>query len=434
MKKAITILLSLIFFQLVYAQDDTLLVHYRQMSLAYQQRIKVAEHRLSGAESQVEAAKSDYLPQLDLNGRYRYYGVPMQLAPPTDGSSAVGEEISNFYSLRLELYQPIYTGGQLRNTKKAAQSEVEMMKNLVGLKRQQIMLNSDILYWKAVSKKEIYNLHIKYREIITQFLKVINDRVTEEVVGKNELYQAKVRYNDAQYKTIRSKKEYQVSLMTLSRLSGISLSESIPVADSLIIIQWDKESKVSRDSAYANRPEVNLFENLITKNEYNENIIGSAYNPRLGVLAGGKWGSPSPGLNIDPGFNYYIKANLSIPIVRWGKKREEVYAARQLTEVAKLQMSEAKDKIKLELERSTYRLNISQEQLNFAQGSLQNSAQNVSVMLDRYNEGLSSVLEVLDAQMYWQKTYFNYILAKYELNVAYSEYLYASGEFNKISK
>jgi outer membrane protein TolC len=50
--------------------------------------------------------------------------------------------------------------------------------------------------------------------------------------------------------------------------------------------------------------------------------------------------------------------------------------------------------------------------------------------LDRYQEGLSSVLEVLDAQLYWQKTYFNYIQAKFDLNVAFSTYLRAMGELS----
>jgi outer membrane protein TolC len=52
------------------------------------------------------------------------------------------------------------------------------------------------------------------------------------------------------------------------------------------------------------------------------------------------------------------------------------------------------------------------------------------VMLDRYYEGLSSVLEVLDAQMFWQKTYFNYIQAKHELNIAYTSYQHAMGELS----
>ncbi len=431
MKTIIITLALLLFSQFVYAQKDTLLLHYRQKALNYQQQIKIAKHRLSGSESKVDAAKSDYLPQIDFKGDYRYYGEPLQLAAPSDGSSPVGEQTNNFYKLRLELYQPLYTGGYLQSTKKAALSEVEMMKSMVGLKRQQVVLNSDRFYWKAVSKKETYRLYTKYRDIIGQFLKVINDRVEEEVVGKNELYQAKVRYNDAEYKTIRSKKEYMVSIMELNRIIGEALNSPTAISDSLIAVSWVKTDEIIADSAYVRRPEIGIYQNLILKNEFNEKIVGSTYNPQLGFIAGGNWGSPAPGLQLDPGFNYYIKANLSIPIIRWGKKKEQVYTARQKTEAVKLQMAETKDQIKLEVQSSYYQLTSSQEQLDFSKGSLENAAKNVSVMLDRYNEGLSSVLEVLDAQLYWQKTYLNYILAKYEFNVAYSEYLYATGEFNK---
>jgi len=431
MKKSILTLILIVFFQFSYAQEDTLLFHYRQKAVAYQQQIKMAKHRLSGSESKVDAAKSDYLPQIDFKGNYAYYGEPLQLAPLADGSSTFGEQTNNFYKLRLELYQPLYTGGYLQSTKKAALSEVEMMRNLVGLKRQKVILNSDILYWKAVSKKETFRLYIKYKDIIGQFLKVINDRVEEEVVGKNELYQAKVRYNDAEYKTIRGKKEYFVSVMELNRLTGEALNTPAAISDSLNVVPWAKTEETVVDSAYAHRPEIGIYQNLILKNEFAEKIVGSTYNPQLGLIAGGNWGSPAPGLRLDPGFNYYIKANISIPIIRWGKKQEQVYTARQQTESAKLQMEETKDKIKLEVQSSYYQLTASQEQLDFSKGSLENAAKNVSVMLDRYNEGLSSVLEVLDAQLYWQKTYLNYILAKYEFNVAYSEYLYATGEFTK---
>jgi outer membrane protein TolC len=80
------------------------------------------------------------------------------------------------------------------------------------------------------------------------------------------------------------------------------------------------------------------------------------------------------------------------------------------------------------VESSYYDLQQSQHQLDFADGSLNNASKNVEVMLDRYYEGLSSVLEVLDAQLFWQKSYLNYIEAKFELNMAYSSYQKAMGE------
>jgi outer membrane protein TolC len=429
MKKTILFIAMLFSSQLLFAQEDTLLYHYRQKALKYQQPIKMAERRLSGSESKVEAAASDLLPRLDFNSKYNYYVEPLQLAPPADGSRPTGEELHNFYALRLELYQPILTGGYLSNNKKAAESEVGMMKNLVNLRKQQVVLNSDLLYWKVVSKKETYRLYTTYKEIIAAFLKVIKDRVEEEVVGKNELYQAQVRLDEAEYKAIRAKKEFMVSLMDLNRLTGVPVNSPSTVSDSLVVVRWSKAGDDMVEKAFRQRPEIALIKEQIAKKKAKEKIAGSSYNPQLGVLAGGKWGSPSPGLQIDPGFNYYFKASLSIPIYRWGKKKEEVFAARQVTEVTRLRLEETKDKVKLEVQSSYYQLERSQEQLDFAASSLKNAARNVSVMLDRYNEGLSSVLEVLDAQLYWQKTYLNYILAKYELNVASSRYLYATGSF-----
>ena len=430
MKKIIPFVF-LAFFHLLVAQEDTLLYHYRQKALDYQQQIKIAEHRLSGSESKVKAANTDFLPQIDFAGYYRYYGYAWRLAPSSNDPNAVGEETNNFYKLKLELYQPLYTGGYIRNNKDAALSEVEMMKSMVEMNKQQVILNSDLLYWKAVSKKEIYDLYKKYRDNIAKFLKVITIRIEEEIVGKNELYQAKVRYNDAEYRTLRSKKEYFVSLMELNRLIGEPLNNPVQISDSLVIVPWKKTDETAIDSVYERRPEISLYQNLISKNEFNENIVGSTYNPQLGLIAGGNWGSPAPGLQLEPGFNYYIKANLSIPLIRWGKKKEQVHTAHQQTEAAKLKMDETKDRISLEVQSSYFRLTSSKEQLEFSMGALNNAAKNVSVMLDRYNEGLSSVLEVLDAQLYWQRTYLNYILAKYDFNTAYSQYLYAIGEFNK---
>jgi len=437
MKKIATIFVLLFTAQFIMGQDagskDTLVDYYRSKALDYQQKVKMAESRLSGAESSADATKSGRLPQLDFNSRYRYFGVPLQQAPPAENPNQPGDKLSNFYSLNLELYQPIFTGGYLKNARLAALSEVEMSKGLVGMSKQEIMLNSDLFYWKAVAKKEVYSVRKIYRDAVGKFMKVINDRVEEEVVGKNELYQAKVRYNDAEYGVITGEKEYMVSIMDLNRITGLPVNSPTLIADSLRAIKWQKPTINYEDTALKIRPEIKYLENQVSKYEYFEKIKVSKYNPQLGVTAGGKWGSPSPGLNIAPDFNYYLVAQLSIPIFRWGQKNEEAFAYRQMTEVARLQMQETIDNVRLEVESSFFQLERSQRQLDFSMTSLDNAKLNVELMLDRYNEGLSSVLEVLDAQFNWQKTYLNYVEAKYSLNVAYSQFLFASGLYYQLA-
>jgi len=428
--KKYTPLILLILFTMTYTfgQQDNLIYKYRQMAVEYQQQIKMAQSDLAGAESMVEAAKSDFLPKLDLYGNYSYLGVPLQLAPNSSGDPGV--ELHNMYSLDLGVFQPILTGGYLKNTKNAALSQAEVMRSYVNLNEQEVMANSDAFYWNAVTKKEINKVYMLYRDAIGGFLKVIQDRVDEEVVGMNELYQTKVRYNDAEYNVIKSSKEFKISVMKLNRLVGLPIDTEADVADSLLAINWVKTDINLTDKAIQQRPEINVLENKISLNEFNEKITASQYNPQFGVGVGGNWGAPSPGLSTDPAFNYNLQATLAIPVFYWGKKKEEVFASRQITEVTKLEMEQTRDMITLEVESSYFNLQQTQQQLDFAINALENAQNNVDVMLDRYFEGLSSVLEVLDAQLDWQKTYFNYTRAKHELNFAYTSYQRAMGELS----
>jgi len=428
MKQFISILILIFAFQSLVAQTDTLIYKYRRMAVDYQQQIKMAEADLAGAESMVDAAKSDRLPKLDFFGDYTYMGVPIQLGATEEGSPGV--KLNNFYSLDLVISQPIITGGYLKNTRNAAMSQADVMRNFVSLNQQEVMLNSDAFYWNAVTKREINNLLISYRDIIGQFLKVIQDKVEEDVVGMNELYQAKVRYNDAEYEVIRTEKEFFISIMELNRLIGLSIDSPPNVADSLTIINWSEISVDITEKAIQQRPEINLLESKISMNQFNEKITASQYNPQLGVGVGGNWGAPSPGLSSDPDFNYNLLAKLSVPIYAWGKKKEKVFASQQITKISKLEMEQTRDMISLEVESTYFDLQRSQSQLDFAIGSLDNASKNVDVMLDRYNEGLSSVLEVLDATLYWQKSFFNYIHAKHQLNMAFSAYQHAMGELS----
>ncbi len=436
MKKKFSLLLTLVFAMvtsLVFSQkEDTLIYRYRRIAVDYQQQVKMAQRSLEGAQSKLNAAKSGYGPKLDFSGNYSYYGVPLQLAPPADAPpGTMGEELHNWYSMDLTLSQPVITGGKLKNTKLAAESEVEAMQNYVRLTKQEVMLNADKAYLNTVAKKEIYKLAMAYRDIIGQFVDVINDKVEEEVVGKNELYQAKVRYNDAQYQVLRSTKEYEMSLMDFNRLMGFPIDTLPQIADSLLVLKKELSADSIVSKALTNRPEFAYLKGKMMANRYNEKITIAKYKPQLGLLAGGKWGSPSPGLNIDPDFNYYFKAQLKIPIFYWGEKKNKAFAVKQITEITKLQIDQTKDAVILDVQRSYFNLEKSQEQMEFAKGALENAKNNVMVMLDRYNEGLSSVLEVLDAQTFWQKSYFNYIQAKFDVNVAYSEYLHALGELAK---
>jgi outer membrane protein TolC len=264
-------------------------------------------------------------------------------------------------------------------------------------------------------------------ESILQFQKVIQDRVDEEVSGMNELYQAKVRSNDAQYQLIRTEKEHRVSMMVLNRLIGVPLETESQHMDSLLVISLDDAVDSQVENALINRPEMGLLKNELLTNQFDEKVTASFYNPQLNVGAGATFGAPSPGLLTEPGGNFLVNARLAIPVFYWGQKNDKVFAQQKITEQTELEIEKTKDNIKLQVISGYYEFQKSKEQVEFAFSALDNAEKNVDVMLDRYQEGLSSVLEVLDAQLSWEKSYLNYIQSKFELNMAYSTYQKAIG-------
>lgn len=429
MKRFTISIISILFsITVVYCQQDTLIFKYRRMAVDYQQSVKIAEKGVEGANSLVDASKAGFLPRFDVDGSYTFFGNPIQLGVTED--SPEGQELSNMYEIGLWVSQPVLTGGYLKNTKNLALARTGVAQSYLGLSEQNTMLEADAIYLSVVTKKEISRLTIKYRDAIGQFQQVIQDRVDEEVVGMNELYQARVRYNDAQYEVIRMEKEFNVSLMGLNRIIGVPLETASQHMDSLLIVNWNQSGESSVEKALQLRPEVSLRENEMSMKQYDEKVTASFYNPQFNIGAGGTYGAPSPGLLTEPGTNYYLTGHLAIPIFYWGQKKDKVFAKQQLTEQSKLELEKTKDMVSLQVTSGYYELQRTQDQVDFAFGSLDNASKNVEVMLDRYYEGLSSVLEVLDAQLFWQKSYLNYIESKFELNMAYSNYLKATGQLS----
>lgn len=425
MKGSIIILLVFFSVSTVFGQQDTLVFKYRRLAVGYQQAIKMAQQNLEGANALVDAARAGFMPTLDVDGSYNFFANPMQLGSTVE--SPAGQELEHMYELGLWISQPVVTGGYLKNTKNLALAQSAVAEDYLGLSQQNTMLEADAYYLTVVTKNEIRLLSEKYLESILQFQKVIQDRVDEEVSGMNELYQAKVRSNDAQYQLIRTEKEYRVSMMVLNRLIGVPLETESQHMDSLLVISLEDEVDSQVENALINRPEMGLLENELLTNQFDEKVTASFYNPQLNVGAGATYGAPSPGLLTEPGGNFLVNARLAIPVFYWGQKNDKVFAQQKITEQTELEIEKTKDNIALQVISGYYEFQKSKEQVEFAFSALDNSEKNVDVMLDRYQEGLSSVLEVLDAQLSWEKSYLNYIQSKFELNIAYSTYQKATG-------
>lgn len=422
MNKLILLFLSMGFVSLVHSQDKLSLEDCRRMALEYDQDVRSAGLNINAAEEETSSARNDLYPKLDGGGWYNYRGRPIN---PGNAPN----NIQHLYNVNAEITQPIYAGGKFRQSYELAKINEELKRAQKDLTDNEIMLDTDISYWYVVSLKEKFQLAKDYREILETLVQDVRNKMDAEIVSRSDLLQAQVRYNDADLMVLQHENALAVSVMTLNRQIGLPIEQPTDVQDSIIVQLYVIDSTNVNDRALSQRPEIMMGESSVDGSKVQIKLTASDYNPYVGVGFKGYYGAPGIDFTQSPDWNYIGSANLSIPIFYGGQRKREVNASKIYSEVAELQLEKTQELVKLDVQQSKFNLFESVKQYELAGGSLNDAEENLDIITDRYNEGLSPIIEVLDAQVYWQLAYLSYIDAKTYYQISYSEFLKALGEY-----
>jgi outer membrane protein TolC len=215
--------------------------------------------------------------------------------------------------------------------------------------------------------------------------------------------------------------------MALNRIIGIEITTDIVTDDSITVDITSIENIDYVQTALATRPEIKINENLVTASDLNIGLTRSPYLPTIGVGAFGRYGTPGVNLSNEPNFNFQAFGYLSMPLIYFGKKGKEVEASRIRSQIASLQLDKTHDLITLEVSQARYALEQSVKKVELTQNSVQQADENLDLVNDRYTEGLSPIIDVLNAQIFWESAYMDFVNAKKEFKVNYSVYQKALG-------
>lgn len=393
----------------------------RELALNYNQDVKSAKLQTRSIESTKDAFEKDYYPRLGLSANYEFIGNPVII-------ENIFATIKNRYNVNATLLQELYAGGRISSQYALNESYENIARENENLTSANLLFEMDNIYWKTVADNENERLANLYLKTINDLFKVIKNRVEAELISKNDLLITEVRLNDAKLSVLRSENRLRISKMELNRLIGYEINKSIIVDDEIDeeLYEYDFESLVER--AMNQRPELLMQLQEIEANKHSEDLTASQYLPKWSLGANALWGVPSPDLTSDPAFNYSIFSTVSVPIFLWNKSSLDVQAQTLLTESQKEQLEKLKEIVTLEVQSTKYSYDEAIKRVELTSTSLKRAEENLEIMTTRYNEGLSPILEVLDAQVFWNKAYTDYITSKRMYQISYSALLKSIGE------
>ena len=318
--------------------------------------------------------------------------------------------------------QPIYMGGAIKAANKIADIGESMADDDLDLKRQATLYGVYQAYWTTVSLEQKRNLALSYKELVEKLSQDVKKMISQGVATKADGLRVDVRVNEADMQLTQVVNGLSLSKMLLCQLCGLPLNEDIQLTDSAegkgntSALTLDN----SADSTFSDRPEIRLLERSIAISEQTTNLIRAGNLPKVSLVGGYMTTNPS----VYDGFRrrfsgvWNVGVIIQVPIWDWFDTTYKIRASKAATNIAKMELSDAREKVELQVTQSQYKMREAQKRLAMASQNIKSAEENLRCANLGFREGVMGITEVMEAQTAWQLAQSQKIDAEVEVKLS----------------
>ncbi len=329
----------------------------------------------------------------------------------------------NLFAGAVVVTQPIFMGGAIVALNKMADIGEEMAANSADSKHQQTLYQIDQAYWQVVSLRHKQKLAQGYLDLIKKLDSDVQKMIREGVATRSEGLSVSVKVNEAEMTLMKVNDGLTLSRMLLCQLCGL------PVNEQVVLIDEEKEEletvpaapQANVEQAMESRPELRILQNMVDLNKQTTNMLKAGNLPQVALMGGYAFSNP----NLYNGFQrkfggvWNIGILVRVPVWNWGDVAYKVRASKGAGAIARLELDEAREKIQLQVNQSTFQVNEANKTLQLAKASVERANENLRTANLGFQEGVISSTTVMEAQTAWLQAAFQKIDA--EINVKLSE-------------
>jgi outer membrane protein TolC len=296
-----------------------------------------------------------------------------------------------------------------------------------------VIVLCDEAYWNCVKVKALIESATQYKETLQELHRMVVNAVDEGMTHRKDLLSVQVKMNEAELNLTRAQNGYRLAIMNLNHTIGLPLNNVTKVADSFekdaAIIIMPASFGTSNSFDITLRPEYTLLSKQIEMKKQQVNLVRSDFLPNIGVM--GMYGYTN-GLELNgekffDGANFAAMLSVNIPIFNWGEGRSKVKEAKVESLIAQMQLNHSQQEMTLEATQAINELNEAQLEVALSSKSVEQALENMEVGKERYNAGMETLSDYMEAQTMWQNAMSTLISAKASLNLSKTKYLKATG-------
>jgi outer membrane protein TolC len=209
------------------------------------------------------------------------------------------------------------------------------------------------------------------------------------------------------------------------------VNEQVTLADedseNLAVVTLTPQSDV--ETAVGNRPELRLLQDAIDVSREATHLLKAGNLPQVALTGGYAVSNP----NVLNGFEkkfagfWHVGLLMRVPIWNWGDVKYKVRASKGATAIASLEYDEAREKIELQVNQVTYKVDEANKRLTLAQSSVARAEENLRMANLGFQEGVITPTAVMEAQTAWLQAQSQKVDAEIEVKLSQVELQKALG-------
>ena len=416
---ALTAALSVLCSQSVFAATLELdLEETIQRALLTNPSVKIAEYNRKAAKADYSAAKSARGISISLNhesGRGGYADNHI-LRDAFGNILSNDKQIGNSHSNSITASLPLFTGGELQGQIGQAKANYRSMLSAEEQAYNEMKETATTGYFNMLNATNMKALRQESVDRLQAHLDNVVAQYNVGIVARADVLRSEVELANAKQNYITASNEYDVAEATLNNIIGMPLNTTLKLKDSLQYVPYDNDMAYCLAYSEQHRPELKQAEYGVDAAEAALVVARSGHMPKVYASASNSWASESwPG---DDNEEWQVGVTASMNIFDSGVTWSKIHAAQEALVQAKESQRQIKDNVELEVRTDYLSMREAEKRITTAQVAVASAEEDYHIAVVRYQAGVGTNIDVMDAQEALTQAKTNYYQALYNYNTS----------------
>jgi outer membrane protein len=385
--------------------------------------IKQSRETVAAARYNIGVARAAYLPQVNFVSNY-YYGNAFSTSARKPLTAATGGTISsvsnaatgNYYFYQFQATQLLFDFGKTPGLIKESRAAFGQSEQDYASSRQQVALDARTAYFGYLAAQRALKVQEETVRQNQDLLKQAQGFYKVGLKAKIDVTKAEANLYDAEANLIKAKNAVDLSRVTLMTALGLKSWPYTQVEDVLEVKVQPLSLEELKIQGQQRRPE--LLKNR-QQQHYNEaavQVARAGYFPALTSNMAYGWQSIDQPFANAPS-TWYVGAAMTFPLFEGLATAYSVNQTKAQLRASQENYEVLRQNVTKEVEQAYLDVKSGWELIRASKKALEAARENLRLAWGRYQAGVSTIIEVTDAQVQFSQADLKFVQALYDYRV-----------------